>query len=203
MAAAPAAVLLGSAAAPALARDRVAEAQSGRQSGQQRSRLLEPTPSCDDGDQPTPPQTEGPYFKPNSPERDSIVPPGTPGMALTVTGYVFSIRCEPLANVLLDWWQADPYGAYDNWGYRFRGHQFTNSDGSFELGTLHPGLYPGRTRHLHVKVQAPGQRILTTQLYFPGEPRNETDQIFDPRLLMTIRQDGSSLQGSFDFVLNV
>ncbi len=72
---------------------------------------LELTPSCDDGDDPTPPQTEGPYFKPNSPQRTSLVTSGTPGTRLTVTGYVFGLACQPLAGVLMDFWQADVNGA--------------------------------------------------------------------------------------------
>ncbi|MFD1150536.1 dioxygenase family protein [Saccharothrix hoggarensis] len=164
---------------------------------------LEPTPECDDGDDPTPPQTEGPYFKPNSPRRTSLVDAGTPGTRLTVTGYVFGLGCQPLGNVLMDFWQADVNGVYDNTGFRFRGHQFTDARGAFTLTTIVPGLYPGRTRHIHVKVQAPGRPVLTTQLYFPGEPRNNTDSIFDPRLLMTVRNVGSGREASFDFVLNV
>ncbi len=164
---------------------------------------LELTPACDDGDDPTPPQTEGPYFKPNSPRRTSLVDPGTPGTRLTVTGYVFGLACLPLNNVLMDFWQADANGVYDNAGYRFRGHQFTNPDGTFTLTTIVPGLYPGRTRHIHVKVQAPGRPVLTTQLYFPGEPRNNTDSIFDPRLLMEVRNVGGGREAKFDFVLNV
>lgn len=105
--------------------------------------------------------------------------------------------------MLLDWWQADPDGEYDNSGFNFRGHQYTNADGAFTLTTLQPGLYPGRTRHLHVKVQAPNQPVLTSQLYFPDEPRNQTDPLFDERLLMAVREEGSGLQGSFDFVLDV
>ncbi|MFE3453745.1 carbohydrate-binding protein [Nonomuraea sp. NPDC059194] len=155
------------------------------------------TPSCDDGDDPTPPQTEGPYFKPNSPRRSVL--PGS-GTALTVSGYVFGLACQPLANVLLDFWQADTQGAYDNVGYGLRGHQFTDAQGAFRLTTIVPGLYPGRTRHLHVKLQAPNRPVLTTQLYFPGEPRNNTDTIFDPALLMNVPQQGTA---TFDFVLNV
>jgi protocatechuate 3,4-dioxygenase beta subunit len=64
----------------------------------------------------------------------------------------------------LDFWQADVNGAYDNVGFRFRGHQFTNAQGAFALTTIVPGLYPGRTRHIHVKMQAPGRPVLTTQL---------------------------------------
>ena len=118
---------------------------------------------------------------------------------LMVSGYVFGTSCRPVAGALLDFWQADNAGAYDNTGYRLRGHQYTNAQGAFSLTTIVPGLYPGRTRHIHVKVQAPGQPILTTQLYFPNEPRNTTDTLFDPRLLMTVRPAGSAKEASFDF----
>jgi protocatechuate 3,4-dioxygenase beta subunit len=164
---------------------------------------LDLTPACDDGDDPTPPQMEGPYFKPNSPRRTSLVDGSTPGTRLTVTGYVFGLACQPLGNVLLDFWQADVNGVYDNAGFRFRGHQFTDAAGAFTLTTIVPGLYPGRTRHIHVKAQAPGRPVLTTQLYFPGEPRNSTDSLFDPRLLMAVRTVGSGREAKFDFVLNV
>lgn len=164
---------------------------------------LTPTPACDDGDDPTPPQMEGPYFKPDSPLRTRLVTPGTPGTPLTVSGYVFGRACRPVAGVLLDFWQADAGGAYDMRGFAFRGHQFTGADGSFTLTTVVAGLYPGRTRHIHVKAQAPGRPVLTTQLYFPGEPRNSTDPLYDPALLMNVRTVGSGKQGTFDFVLDV
>ncbi|MGW6539714.1 carbohydrate-binding protein [Streptomyces sp. NPDC055011] len=162
---------------------------------------LDLTPTCDDGDDPTPPQMEGPYFKPNSPLRSSM--PDGPGTRLTVSGYVFGRACRPISGVLLDFWQADVNGAYDNTGFKFRGHQFTGADGAFKLTTIVPGLYPGRTRHIHVKVQAPGRPVLTTQLYFPNEPRNNTDSLFDPRLLMTVRDGGGGREAAFDFVLDV
>jgi protocatechuate 3,4-dioxygenase beta subunit len=162
---------------------------------------LEPTPFCDDGDDPTPPQIEGPYFKPNSPQRTSMLDGA--GTRLTVKGFVFGLACQPIANALLDFWQADSQGAYDNVTYRFRGHQFTDAQGAFSLSTIVPGLYPGRTRHLHVKLQAPNRPILTTQLYFPNEPRNSTDSLFNSALLMTVRSVGTGREASFDFVLNV
>ncbi|WP_406196858.1 dioxygenase [Kitasatospora sp. NBC_01560] len=161
------------------------------------------TPACHDGDEPTVEQTEGPYFKPNSPLRTSLITDSTPGTRLTVSGYVFGRACLPISGVLLDFWQADVNGAYDNSGFTFRGHQFTNAQGAFTLTTIVPGLYPGRTRHIHVKLQAPGRPVLTTQLYFPGEPRNSTDTIYDARLLMNVRQVGSAKEGTYDFVLNV
>ncbi|MFI9824692.1 carbohydrate-binding protein [Streptomyces sp. NPDC052013] len=193
------AAVAAGAAVPLLATGTVALA---RDTGARQQPLI-PTPYCDDGDDPTPDQMEGPYFKPNSPRRTNLVAPGSPGTRLTVSGYVFGRDCTPLPGVLLDFWQADNAGAYDMAGYAFRGHQFTDAAGAFALQTIVPGLYPGRTRHLHVKAQAPGEPVLTTQLYFPGEPRNSTDALFDPALLMNVRDGGGGRQGTFDFVLDV
>lgn len=182
----------------ALARDRASGGSSGT-----RARRLSVTPACSDGDEPTIPNIEGPYFKPDSPLRTDITGGGMPGTPMTVSGYVFGRNCQPIAGALLDFWQADDSGAYDMNGFTLRGHQFSTPLGAYDLTTIVPGLYPGRTRHIHVKVQAPGQPILTTQLYFPGEPRNSTDAYYDPRLEMTIRTAGSGEQGTFDFVLDV
>ncbi|WP_131742337.1 dioxygenase family protein [Actinomadura roseirufa] len=165
-------------------------------------RLLTPTPKCTDGDSSaTHSQMEGPYFKPNSPERGSIV--DGPGTALTLTGVVYSLSCKPVAHALLDFWQADNNGDYDNYTFKFRGHQYTDAQGRYALTTIVPGLYPGRTRHIHVKAQAPGQRILTTQLYFPGEPRNGQDSLYDPSLLIKITGNRIAKTATFDFVLQV
>src|SRR5439155_1166960 len=114
-------------------------------------------------------ETEGPYFKTNSPERTSLVDASVQGTELTITGQVLTQDGTPVANALLDFWQANASGAYDNAGYDMRGHQYTDTNGYYTLTTVIPGLYPGRTRHIHVKVQAPNGPVLTTQLFFPGE----------------------------------
>ena len=163
---------------------------------------LEPTPACDDGDDdPTPAQTEGPYFKSSSPQRSSLLESGLSGTLLTITGRVLSTSCQPISTAKLDFWQADDSGNYDNSGFRLRGHQFTDADGRYTLQTIVPGLYPGRTRHIHVKAQAPNQSILTTQLYFPNEARNATDGIFSSELLMTVNEVAGGRAATFDFVL--
>jgi protocatechuate 3,4-dioxygenase beta subunit len=88
-------------------------------------------------------------------------------------------------------------------GYRLRGHQFTDGDGRFSLETIVPGLYPGRTRHFHVKVQAPNGPVLTTQLYFPDEPANARDGIYNAALLMNVGDTPEGKLGQFSFVLAV
>ena len=115
----------------------------------------------------------------------SLLEPGISGTRLLLIGQVRALDCTALPAVLLDFWQADADGVYDNRGYRLRGHQFTDSEGRYRLETVVPGLYPGRTRHIHVKVQAPNGPVLTTQLYFPGEPHNRSDRIFSPDLLVS------------------
>jgi protocatechuate 3,4-dioxygenase beta subunit len=164
---------------------------------------LAATPACGDDDEPTIEQTEGPYFTPNSPERTSLLEDGITGDLLRVSGFVVNTSCQPIENALVDFWHCDADGEYDNVGYQLRGHQFTDSSGAYQLETILPGVYTGRTRHIHVKVQAPNQPVLTTQLYFPDEPENTSDGIFDRSLLMEMGQDGETTVGSFQFVIDV
>ena len=177
----------------------------GRRGAAQGNGMLTPTPACgdDDDDDPTPAQTEGPFFTPRSPERSTLLEPGMQGVPLVVSGLVLTRTCRPLVGALVDFWQANNDGAYDNEGYRLRGHQFTDVEGRYRLETIVPGLYPGRTRHIHVKVQAPDRPVLTTQLYFPGEAANARDRIFDPELVMELEESQDRRAGLFDFVLDM
>jgi protocatechuate 3,4-dioxygenase beta subunit len=146
----------------------------------------------------TPPLTEGPYFKGGSPQRTDLTS-GAAGQPLTLTGVVRSATCAPVANAKLDFWQADGTGTYDNSGYRLRGHVFTNRAGRFTIQTVIPGLYPGRTRHIHVKVKAPKGPVLTTQLYFPGEARNSSDRLFSARTTVTVTRRGARWAATYNF----
>ena|SRR3989454_617034 len=162
---------------------------------------LTPTPACG-ADAATPAQTEGPYFKPSSPERLSLLEPEMRGRRLVVTGVVRVTDCKPVPRALLDFWHADAGGRYDNAGYRLRGHQFTDAEGRYRLETILPGVYPGRARHIHVKAQAPNRPPLTTQLYFPGEAGNARDGLFDPALLVALADAADVATARFEFVLS-
>jgi protocatechuate 3,4-dioxygenase beta subunit len=149
----------------------------------------------------TSPQTEGPFFKTKSPERRSLLDANSKGEKIVLTGVVLSPSCRPVPNALLDFWHSDDAGEYDNRGYRYRGHQFADAQGRYRLETIVPAQYPGRTRHIHVKVQAPGRRVLTTQLYFPGDPANSRDGLYRSDLAMQARRADGVLQGDFQFVI--
>jgi protocatechuate 3,4-dioxygenase beta subunit len=164
---------------------------------------IAPTPACHDGDEPTMRQTDGPYFKPSSPERANLVESGTRGRLVEISGQVLTRACRPVERALVDLWHADERGDYDNSGFRYRGHQFTDAEGSYRFRTILPALYTGRTRHYHVKVQAPQRPVLTTQLYFPGEPENRRDGLFRRELVMRMAEAGDGLSARFDFVLDM
>ena len=162
---------------------------------------LAATPACHDGDAATLTQTEGPYFKPSSPERIELFEAGMAGQPIELVGFVLSRACKPVPGALLDFWQADDKGRYDNSGFRLRGHQFTDAEGRYRLRSIVPGLYVGRTRHIHVKVQPRDSRVLTTQLYFPGEQQNRSDGLFRKELLVRTAKNEGWLAGRFDFVV--
>jgi protocatechuate 3,4-dioxygenase beta subunit len=160
-------------------------------------------PACSSPAALTPALTEGPYFTANSPEKTSLYEEGMSGTRLLISGYVLTTDCQPVANALLDFWQADAEGQYDNSGYTLRGHLFTDASGYYQVETVVPGLYPGRTEHIHVKVQAPGGPVITTQLFMPDVTQNDADGIYNPALVMTVKETGDGLQAGFNFVVNV
>lgn len=173
---------------------------TGPAGGQPRSLIADPTPSCADDDEATIAQTEGPYFTPSSPARRDLFATSPLGRPLLVGGLVLDTNCNPVPEALVEIWHADENGVYDNEGFKGRGHVMSDARGVWWFLTIAPGIYPGRTRHYHFKVQRPGGQVLTTQLYFPGEPQNAADSIFDERLLMTI-EDHPQRAGRYDFIL--
>ena len=171
------------------------------------ARPLLPTPACDDGDDdPTEAVTEGPFYTPNTPERSVLREARTVGVPLVIEGRVLTPGCKPIAGAVLDFWSCDGRGVYDNEGFKLRGHQFTDQAGVFRVETVKPSDYKQygihRTPHVHVKVQGPGTALLTTQLFFPGEPLNAKDWLIKESLIMDVVKSGDgSLRARFDFVL--
>lgn len=157
------------------------------------------TPACGPRSALTPRQTEGFYYTPDTPQRASLVEPGSRAERLSLSGRVVSQSCRPVAKALLDFWHCDESGAYDNAGFRYRGHLFTDSEGRFRLETIFPALYPGRARHIHVKVQAPGRGILTTQLYFPGDAR---DGLWRAELVVAMERRPQGRAAAFQFIVD-
>ena len=164
---------------------------------------LAPTPSCADDDDETPAQTEGPYFSSGSPQKPNLYGDVNTGTKLTVSGAVLTTACKAVNAAKIEVWQADATGEYDNSGYRLRGHLFTDAQGRYQFVTQVPGIYTGRARHIHIKVQPPNGSVLTTQLYFPGDAAaNAQDGIYDKALLLgDYKATGSAHTAAFNFVV--
>jgi protocatechuate 3,4-dioxygenase beta subunit len=146
--------------------------------------------------------TEGPYWKAGSPARSNLRTKGIRGTPMRLTGRVVTTACRPIAGAVIDVWQADGLGRYDNAGFRLRGHLATRGDGTWTLNTVIPAQYPGRTEHIHVKVRTPSGSTLTTQLFFPGVASNDGDGIYVPSMLVRhFRRQGSRYRGTFTFAL--
>ena len=136
----------------------------------------------------------GPFFPltvPADHDFDLTVISGKKGRALGpllyVSGRVVNTRGEPLANALLEVWQANAAGRYAHAGDNtnkspldpnFQGYARirTGADGSYHLKTVNPGAYEDRTRHIHFDVRGKNTRLIT-QMYFEGEPLNDTDPL--------------------------
>jgi len=117
---------------------------------------------------PTKPDALGPMYVAGAPERDRT------GQGFVVAGTVRSARgCGPLVGARLEWWSVNPRGEYDD---AHRAVQVVGADGRYRYETDPPVVYPGRPPHVHVRVTAPGHRVLVTQLYpNPGQGAIETD----------------------------
>jgi protocatechuate 3,4-dioxygenase beta subunit len=148
---------------------------------------------------------EGPFYRKGAPHRSVLVDPSDAGERLRVSGVLQSTRCEPIGGATIDVWQANAAGDYDNERFRFRGVLTTDKQGRYDLRTIVPGRYLNgdryRPAHIHIKVRAAGFAVLTTQLYFAGDPYNDGDPFIDDTLIMQHALDGDIRRARFDLVL--
>ncbi|MBI5201241.1 MAG: hypothetical protein HY925_06615 [Elusimicrobia bacterium] len=162
--------------------------------------------------EPTLENIEGPFYRPDAPWGTNLAPAGAAGTPAVISGRVLGTDGRPLANAIVDVWQADSAGAYDidhprdrtnpSIPYKFRVRMKTDSSGRYAYRTILPGEYEigegkWRPKHIHYKVSADGFRPLTTQLYFEGDPYNAVDAWW--RQATTIPLNGNA--GTFDVIL--
>lgn len=154
--------------------------------------------------QATPLATEGPYYKEKSPNRTDIRGDRTSGRVFELTGRVLDTQCNPVKGAWIDFWQADEAGQYDNKGFSFRGHQYTDENGSYKLTTVIPGNYSDRASHIHFKIRKDNNGpVFTSQLFFPGVMGNSTDSIFNTDLVIMRETKSGVIQpyGRYDIVI--
>jgi len=119
---------------------------------------------------------QGPFYTPNAPAivNNQLASPNEPGTRLILSGIVQTLDCTGvIPNTLIDVWQANDAGAYDNTGFNLRGITYSNSQGYYLIETILPGKYLNgaqyRPRHIHFRITPSGFPMLITQLYFAGD----------------------------------
>ncbi|HTL07846.1 MAG TPA: hypothetical protein VL307_06300 [Chitinophagaceae bacterium] len=132
------------------------------------------------GDSPTTTDILGPFYRPGAPFRTNLNPPGFSGKILHLSGTVYKDGRTRLPNCLLEIWQCEQDGLYDNLSneYRYRAAQKTSARGDYQFTTTIPIPYPTdpktpqvmRPAHIHMRVAAAGQQDLITQIYLQGDP---------------------------------
>jgi len=148
------------------------------------------------------PPGEGDYY--TSPERWNIAERGTPGMKLVLKGHVLDKGANPVPHAWLDFWQADGNGNYDNTGFNLRGQQYADHNGGFYLETVKPAGYKGRAAHINVKVRAAKNTpLLTTQLFFPNDPKTCDDPLFFAENVMDLTDIEGGQEANYDFVIDI
>ena len=180
----------------------------------------------------TPGQTEGPFYPtylPADTDTDLVRVQGQKAQALGrithVSGRVLDRRGEAVRGARVEIWQCDANGIYHHPAQRgvqrrdtaFQGFGRTevSAEGRYTFRTIRPVPYPGRTPHIHFRIDAPGAGRLTTQMYVAGEPQNATDGVLrgirDPRARESVivelvpagEIEAGALKGTFDIVLDL
>jgi protocatechuate 3,4-dioxygenase beta subunit len=145
----------------------------------------------------------GPFWRLNSPKLSlgaSIAREGTPGVPLHVSGRV-ACEGQPVADAVVDIWQADPRGMYDNQiegltEMNLRGQFRTEADGRYHFRSVRPAGYPVpmhgpsgellraqrrspfRPAHVHFMISRPGFKTLITQVFVDDAEHLENDVTF-------------------------
>lgn len=162
----------------------------------------------------------GPFHRERAPFRGKVTPPLAPGDVLLVSGRVFGIDTRrPLANAIIDIWQANAAGRYDNDDpdhppaadvFLYRTRLVTDDNGYYEYETIKPAPYQigdnrWRPAHIHYLVRHPRYRQLITQLYFRGDDHQRTDAWIKESLIIDLQARrtpaGQYKTGTFNIVL--
>lgn len=173
----------------------------------------------------------GPFWRANAPDcacGDSIARSGTPGVPLFVSGTVRDAAGQPLADAVVDVWQASPVGLYENQdptqeNMNLRGRFRTDAEGRYHFRSVRPAGYPvpvdgpcgvllkaqrrhpNRPAHLHFMVSKAGFKVLVSQVYADDDENLESDPTFGVtrRLIgrYAMQPDGQSATLAYDFRL--
>jgi protocatechuate 3,4-dioxygenase alpha subunit len=89
------------------------------------------------------------------------------GNEIEITGRVAELDGKALDNVIVEIWQADAAGRFDNPGFPGWGRAATDANGEYRFRTIRPGAVPGRAPHINFLILYSGlMRQLQTVMFF-------------------------------------
>lgn len=140
---------------------------------------------------PTAEMTLGPFFPREFAQgaNDLTVLAGKPvkGEAIEISGRVVQGDGSPVDNLVLEIWQADAEGRYDNPAFFGWGRAATDRDGRYTFRTIRPGAVAGRIAHVNFCLVYSGlMRQLQTVMFFELAPDPVLDAVspsLRPRLV--------------------
>jgi protocatechuate 3,4-dioxygenase beta subunit len=186
---------------PSISRRELLSAGAGAAAGLVAQRLGADAPSPPVCGEATVAQTAGPFYPTRDREDedpDLTQVRGRPGRAagdvIVIQGRVLDDACRPIADALVEIWQANTWGRYDHEkdagnprpldpNFQSWAEMRTDAEGRFGFRTIKPGAYPAddqgwvRPSHIHFRVSRRGYHELVTQMYFAGESLNDADRI--------------------------
>ncbi|MEO4043479.1 dioxygenase [Hoeflea sp. CAU 1731] len=178
----------------------------------------------------TPNTPRGPFYRADAPSLPlgASISLDARGEPLTVHGRVTDLDGKPLAGALLEVWQPNADGIFENQQpdlqpeFNLRGKFVCNEDGGFIFRTVKPGGYsiPGdgpvgrllqrldypltRPAHLHFRISAHGYETLVTQIFDADDPCLTQDAILGVRRVLVgeVRKSGADeWELAYSFVL--
>ena len=159
---------------------------------------------------PTPSQTAGPFVALGTGWAASgrLVPPDDPA-AIVLTGRIFDGALQPVADAMVEFWQADRDGGFPPGAWKGFTRALAGPDGSYSLVTVKPGASGDEAPHVDISVFARGllQRVMT-RAYFDDEvTANAADPVLaslpagERETLLARRDPGGGARYVFDIYL--
>jgi hydroxyquinol 1,2-dioxygenase len=174
---------------------------------------------------------QGPFYVPGAPElpKGAMVEGNPPGDPLDVKGKIHDPKGQPIADALIDVWQAGEDGLYSSQDpnkskYELRGKFRSDREGNYHFRSVLPKGYqiptdgpvgvlmrathrpPWRPAHLHFMISAEGYKSLITHLFVKGAPHIDEDAVFGvkPSLIQEFKRKpgGKGYTLDYDFGLS-
>ena len=137
--------------------------------------------------------TLGPFFPREFAKDASDLVRGSSGEVIEITGVVTELDGKPLDNVILEIWQADAAGRFDNPGFSGWGRAATDAQGVYRFRTLRPGAAQGRAPHVNFLILYSGlMRQLQTVMFFDPSPDPALESLKERSGRLVAKREGAN-----------